>query len=124
MPITTTITGSPQDPPRRVDLAAGEVREIDLPGLGTAGYVWQHELDGDSAAIEVTWRRGPLPKDALSTAVGASAPEVVTIRALQPGKVHLRLKQRRPWEADARPLHSHDVEVHVAPPHQRPAETE
>lgn len=123
MPITTT-TDSSQDPPRRVDLAAGEVREIDLPGLGTAGYVWQHELDGDSAAVEVTWRHGPLPEDALSTAVGASASEVVTIRALRPGRVHLRLEQRRPWEADTQPLHSHDVEVHVAPPRQRPAEAE
>ena len=110
---------NPRDPPGRVELAAGEVREIDLPGLGTAGYLWQHELDGDAAAVEVTWRHGPPPEGALSTAVGASAPEVVTIRALRPGKVHLRLEQRRPWETDAQPLASHDVEVHVAPPPQR-----
>jgi predicted secreted protein len=110
---------NPPDPPRRVDLAAGEVREIDLPGLGTAGYLWQHELDGDAAVVEVTWRRGPPPEGALSTAVGASAPEVVTIRALRPGMVHLRLEQRRPWEAGAQPLHSHEVEVRVAPPSRR-----
>jgi predicted secreted protein len=89
--------------------------------LGTAGYVWQHELGGDATAVEVTWRRGPLPEGAMTTAVGASAREVATIRALRPGTARLRLEQRRPWEADEPPLHSHDVEVHVAPPRQRSA---
>ncbi len=91
------------------------MREIDLPGLGTAGYLWQHDLDGDAGAVEVTWHRGPPPERAPTTAVGASAREVATIRALRPGTVRLRLEQRRPWEVDAEPLRRHYVEVHVAP---------
>ena len=91
------------------------MREIDLPGLGTAGYLWQHDLDGDTGAVEVAWRREPPPEDALTTAVGASGREVVTIRALAPGTARVRLEQRRPWEADVEPLHRHDIEVRVAP---------
>jgi len=94
------------------------VREIDLPGLGTAGYLWQHDLDGDTGAVEVVLRHAPASDHELTAAAGASAREIATIRALRPGTVRLRLVQRRPWEAE--PLHRHDIEVHITPP--RPSE--
>jgi predicted secreted protein len=84
-----------------------------MPGLGTAGYIWQHEIDDPSGAVDVRWERG-FPEGRPPAAVGVSAPEVATITALAPGRATLRLVQRRPWERDAPPLHAHTVEVRVS----------
>jgi predicted secreted protein len=96
--------------PGRLALTVGEQREIELPSLSTAGYVWQHELEDGADALDVDWRRAPL---AAGRPVGESAPEVVVLRAKRPGRAHLRLLQRRPWERDVPPLHEHELELEI-----------
>ncbi len=83
-----------------------------LAGLGTAGYRWSPEIDGDdsiakvdAAGVEATG----------SQASGASGAELFTIRALKPGVTRVRFAQRRPWEpADRPPVNEHTVELHVS----------
>jgi hypothetical protein len=51
-----------------LELAVGEVRSVELPGLGTAGCVWDHEVvgardgramdEGHTVTLTTTSRRG------------------------------------------------------------------
>ncbi len=99
--------------PGDVQLGVGESLELRLPGLGTAGYVWEHGIDGDEQAVDVSWRRGA--PDVASMPVGASVPETVVLRGLKPGKVNVQLRQRRPWERDTPPVSRHEIQVTVTP---------
>jgi hypothetical protein len=76
--------------------------------------MWQETVEGPPGVIEVTVERG-FPPGTTAPAVGVSAPEILTIRAVGPGEVTLRLAQRRPWEQGVAPLREHAVVVHVAP---------
>jgi predicted secreted protein len=98
--------------PTHLELVVGEEQTIPLPGLGTAGYMWQERLSGNPRAIEVSWQRGFL-SGAKAPAVGVSAPEVVTIRAIEPGEVTVRLVQVRAWQPNEAPNAEHSVAVHV-----------
>lgn len=100
--------------PTSLDLSVGEQRDVELPGLGTAGYVWDSDIVGDADVIEVSWTRGD-PPGSPPRPVGESAPEVATIRALQPGTVQLQLYQHRRWEPPDQAIARHDILVHVAP---------
>ena len=91
-------------------LRPGEDHEVVLPSLGSAGYVWQHEVDGDPGVIEVARRRGSQP---VGRVAGRATPEVVSIAALAPGTVTIRLRQRRPWESDVEPRSTLRVTVEV-----------
>jgi predicted secreted protein len=95
-----------------VHLEPGQTHEVTLPGLGTAGYRWDHELFGPAGVVDVDWERGVAPGSA-SAAVGRSAAEVVTVRAKAPGRVTVKLQQRRHWETSAKPLAERTIEITV-----------
>ena len=88
----------------------GEDHEVVLPSLGSAGYVWQHEVDGDPRVIEVVLRRGSPPVGQIA---GRAIPEVLSIAGLAPGTVTILLRQRRPWETDVEPRSTLTVTVEV-----------
>lgn len=100
------------DVPNQLELEVGEQRTIELPGLGTAGYVWEHDVVGDDDVIDVRWSRG-FPPDLQPQAVGISAPEAVTISARRAGSVEVRLYQHRRWEPPERVHAEHDLSVVV-----------
>lgn len=98
--------------PDRVDLAVGEEQTVVLPGLGTAGYMWQEQIVGPADVVNVTWQRG-FPPGTEPAAVGVSAPERATIHAVGPGEVTLRFVQVRHWERGVAPIHEHRLLAHV-----------
>jgi hypothetical protein len=99
--------------PDELRLAVGDSHELTLPGLGTAGYRWDHEVVGDPGVVAVSWRRGfgpgegPDPRSA-----GASAPERLTVTGTAPGRVTLLVSQGRPWEQRP-PRAQHTIQVLV-----------
>ena len=93
-------------------MSVGEERDVELPGLETAGYVWDSAIVGAGDVIDVRWTRGD-PPGSPPRAVGQSAPEVATIRALEPGDVELQLYQHRRWEPASQVAARHDICVHV-----------
>lgn len=95
-------------------MSVGEQQDVELPGLGTAGYVWDSEIAGKANVIDVQWSRGDSPGTP-PRPVGQSAPEVATIRAVAPGDVELRLFQHRRWEPADQAIARHVVGVHVRP---------
>ncbi len=99
--------------PDHLDLAVGQEWTGKLPGLGTAGYMWQEQVSGPPAVIEVSWSRG-FPPGTEPAAVGVSAPETATIRALGPGDVTLNLVQVRPWQHDVAPISELRMTVRVS----------
>jgi predicted secreted protein len=96
------------DPPGEISLQVGDELAVPLGGLGTAGYLWQHELTGSPDSVEVEWRHGEVPD-----APGASADEVFVLRAVAPGRTSVRITQARPWERGKEPLREHVVNVTV-----------
>jgi predicted secreted protein len=98
--------------PSRLELHVGEQRAIELPGLGTAGYVWDDDVIGDDGVVEVQWTRG-FPPGSPARPVGVSAAEVATIRAVRPGAVEVRLYQHRRWEPADRVRVEHRLSVIV-----------
>ncbi len=98
-----------------VKLHVGDDHRVRLAGLGAAGYHWTPRVEGDSGVADVGVGAESAVRN--SEAVGASADEVFTIRALQPGITRVRFAQRRPWERDDQPAaNEHVVEVHVDAP--------
>jgi predicted secreted protein len=100
---------SPGAVPEVLTLRVGREHRIHLPSLGTAGYVWTAQVDGDS--VEVSHSRG----SGHASAPGASSEEIIVIRPLAEGSVTIRLEQRRPWELLDDPHDSATVRVTVLP---------
>lgn len=109
--------------PDSLTLPVGATHDVELPGLGTAGYRWDHTLDGDADVLDVTWQRGVPAGSAAPTPTGRSHPERVTLHATRPGTVTVRLRQQRAWETEKPPLHQHSITIHVIPG-PSPQETE
>ena len=103
--------------PEHLDLGVGQDWTVVLPGLGTAGYLWQEQVSGPHGVIEVSWSRGFAPGTE-PAAVGVSAPETLTIRASGPGDVTVHLVQVRPWERGAVPVSERRMTVRVSMPDQ------
>lgn len=92
-------------------LAVGETRELNLAGLGTAGYVWTNELEGDDGIVRLTRRRGR-PEEA--GPVGRSTTERLLITATAPGRALIRMRQARPWESWIAPRAAFAINVQVS----------
>jgi predicted secreted protein len=101
-----------EDLPDHLDLRVGQSRSLVLPSLGTSGYVWQEEVVGQPGVADVSLARG-FPPGTQPPAVGVSAPETLTIRALEPGEATLLLRQARPWEHDQPPIREAQITVSV-----------
>jgi predicted secreted protein len=101
--------------PDHLDLTVGQSRSFVLPSLGTSGYIWQDRVVGQSGVVGVSWVRG-FPPGAKLPAVGVSAPEILTIQALEPGEVTLLLEQARPWERGRAPYREERITVRVSTP--------
>ena len=102
------------DVPQQLTLAVGDEASVRLPGLGTAGYVWEDEVTNGSDVIRVEWSRG-WPAGAAPRTAGPSAPETMTITGLQPGRAAVRLFQHRRWESGTAPREEHRIDIIVRP---------
>ncbi|HEX3174874.1 MAG TPA: protease inhibitor I42 family protein [Solirubrobacterales bacterium] len=101
------------DADEAIELRVGEEHSVTLPGLGTAGYRWAPEIEGDAEVADVS-RAGGKPPEA-GGAVGASAEKTFTIRGKRPGSVRIRFAQRRPWDpADAPPANERTIRLQVS----------
>ena len=101
--------------PKRITLRVGDMNTVRLPGLGTAGYSWTHEVIENSALIQVSTGQGALPQtgEAAMKIVGASVDELIYIRALRAGRSRIRLTQRGPGKSDQPPSKEHILEVDI-----------
>lgn len=87
------------NPGSDVVLATGEEHTFALTSLAMAGYRWSASVAGPNpGAVTVELRRRELNA---ATKPGVSAPEEAVLRGVHPGRVVVRLEQRRPWEGDA-----------------------
>lgn len=102
--------------PTKIDLGIDRTYTLRLPGLGTAGYRWTHEIVGNVNAVvvlEATVEDLQPDVGDLSTSVGSSRDEVFTIRALKAGHSVIRFIQKRPWELNQPPLKEYILEVDI-----------
>jgi predicted secreted protein len=108
------MTGSPLrgDQDLDLELAVGESRELALASMGTAGFVWTAELEGDDGVVRVSRRRA---KPEGVNPPGRSTAELLRIVAAAPGHAVIRLQQARPWELNKAPRASFAINVSIAP---------
>lgn len=76
----------------------GGVAIVELPSLGTAGYRWRHDTEGDTSVVAISWKRGNLPPE--GNRAGVSSSEIAVIKGMRMGHVVVRFSQARPWETD------------------------
>ena len=94
-----------------LNLAVGESRELSLASLGTAGFVWTHQLEGDDGIVRLSRRRS---RPGEAAPVGRSTTERLIIQATAAGHAVIRMYQARPWESGA-PRASFAINVSISP---------
>jgi predicted secreted protein len=110
-------TDLPLEPPSELDLAPGQESRFHIGGAGSAGYVWNSTVDGDSDSISVAIEpaSAPPPPGATVPRIG-SVGHIVIVRALKPGSTRLRLTLARPISSARGPIASFTIVVRVAHP--------
>lgn len=98
--------------PGPVALEPGASHLIRLPALGSAGYTWTWELEGDTGAVEVAQGRPPA-EELEGRPPGTSADALFLVKAVRRGRVLLHLEHRRPWEEGQPPLERRTYEIRV-----------
>ena len=100
-----------------LELKVGELHELDLRGLGSAGYSWEASLERPEGVVEI--RRapsGPLPERPPPGGPppdSGSLPEAFLVEAVAAGRVRVQFALRRSWEPDEPPLEETDLDVIV-----------
>jgi predicted secreted protein len=96
-----------------VSLRVGETATVRLPGLAAAGYAWTAAISPAGGDVVGVSEAGG--GDGEVVLPGASREHAFVLTARGPGSAVVHFEQRRPWEEDAEPLESRDVEVVVEP---------
>jgi len=94
-------------------LKPGETFALPLTGRGSSGYAWSYEISGNSDAVEVRIEGPPEPLRTTSRPIAGSVDQKLVVKAVSPGKVNIRLVQRRSWERDKPPLAEQSLTVIV-----------
>jgi predicted secreted protein len=99
-----------------LELRVGERHELQLRGLGSAGYSWQASLSGPEGVLEVqrassgpvaSREPGGRPPD------NESLPEAFQLVAVGEGRVRVRFALRRSWEDETPPIEESKLDVVV-----------
>lgn len=100
----------------KINLRVGETHELELGGLGSAGYVWEHQIDGlaDVASVSKKPVAPPPPPPIGTIPKTTSVSEIFIIKALRSGETKIRFRLRRPWERDGPPLKDLILEISVS----------
>jgi hypothetical protein len=101
--------------PDALEPTVGDVHELELRGLGSAGYSWHVDVEGPEGVVAV--RRAPSGPAPSAEPGGppppsGSLPERIELAALAPGHVRVRAALRRSWE-DGPPLEERELDVAV-----------
>ena len=100
-----------------LELKVGEMHELELRGLGSAGYSWEPSLEGPEGVVEI--RRapsGPLrrpPAAGRPAPASGSLPEAFQVEAVGARAGRVRFALRRSWEPDEPPLEETALDVIV-----------
>jgi predicted secreted protein len=104
--------------PTTIQLKVGETCTLRLKGRASAGYMWEHHLVGSVHALNVTQVALPVhaPGDADDRLPTSNSADVLlSLLAVEPGRVTLHLHLRRPWETDRLPLLVYSSEITIMP---------
>jgi hypothetical protein len=112
-----TGTGAPTpwtaDLPPAITLHVGEGYEVPLPSAAGSGNEWSVERVAGEDVAEVALRRGEAPVPEGNPPPTYGVPEVLTVRAIRPGRGTWRLRLARPWTPE-KPVAEHGIKVVVA----------
>ena len=102
---------------RNISLRRGETQKVNLGGLGGAGYIWEFSVEGPPNIVEVSTEQldtsappppGGYPPNSSSTDT------ILVIKALNSGKIQIKLSLRRPWEQNKPPLKQLSLQLEIS----------
>jgi inhibitor of cysteine peptidase len=99
-------------------LAPGQAKEFTLPENPTTGYVWRLDTaksrnEGVVALDDLGFVAPPRPKPGSPPIVGAPGVHKWSVTGLAPGEASLILLLERPWEKNAAPAETREVDARV-----------
>lgn len=101
----------------KINLRAGDTHQLKLGGLGSAGYAWDYAIEGDTGIVAISIESlppPPRPSPGGPPPDSYSTEELLSITALAPGVIKVRLIMRRSWERDKLPLREIFLEISVS----------
>lgn len=102
--------------PSEIVLPPGATHRVALGGLGSAGYLWEFEIEGTPGVVAVHPDFSTQKDQMQSNSSGLQTSSVENpfiIQALKSGKAEVRFLLRRPWQKGAAPLRTVAVRVTV-----------
>ena len=100
----------------QIELSVGEQYIVRLMPIASAGYTWEHVLEGESGVADVAVTTiSPSPDTLLhrSTMQGTSFEKQFTIKGIKPGNTNIRFLLHRPFEHDKPALEERILELTV-----------
>src|SRR5215813_403542 len=91
-----------------IDLKVGSSHTIELPGLGTSGYTWVHDLEKENVvriSHQYVVPENPKP--------GQRGIEKFTFHGVGHGTCVVQFKQIQTWDKDQAPLDTRTVQIKV-----------
>ena len=76
-----------------------EIFELEVPGSGTTGYLWNLEVDIEK--LEIIDHQ--IIAD--NTSFGGSGQEIYRLKTLEPGQIELKMILKAPWEPNPAEVH-------------------
>ena len=102
---------------RKISLRRGETQRVNLGGLGGAGYIWELSVEGPPSIVEVSTEQldiSSLPPPGGYPPSSSSTDTILVIKALNAGKVQIKLFLRRPWEQNKPSLKQLSLQLDVS----------
>jgi hypothetical protein len=94
-----------------IALKPGESYRLELGGLGSAGYMWGHEVAGGADVVAVTIETMAPPVAPPTRSF--STEHALLLKGLKPGSAAVVLSLRRPFEKNKPPLREIRLQVTV-----------
>jgi predicted secreted protein len=113
-PADSVVRVSTAEARQLIRVRAGGRLEVALAGNPTTGYVWQRD-GGDTTVLAPAGEPRYTPDAAAPGVAGSGGTEVLSFRAVAPGKTRLVLVSRQPWQGGATSGARWEAEVEVQP---------
>jgi predicted secreted protein len=104
-----TIILTKQDSGKEIEVRVGDFIQIELQGMGGAGYKW-HLQDPGSDCVRFVSEETKVPSQGR---VGGPALGIWTFEVMKEGSAEIRMDHYRPWEGIGRSTEHFSVRLHV-----------
>jgi predicted secreted protein len=104
-----TIVLTRQDSEKEIEVRVGDIIQIELQGMGGAGYKW-HLQDPGTDCVRFVSEETKVPSQ---DKLGAPALGIWKFEVMKPGSAEIRMNHYRPWEGIGRSTDHFSVRLNI-----------